>query len=64
MLDERVRHIMTEAVRSIGVHEPITEALRFFANYPLHHLPVVDGSELKGVVSSADMLELEAMALT
>ena len=59
MLDERVRHIMTEAVLSIGVHEPITEALRLFSNHPLHHLPVVDGSELKGMLSTAEMLKLE-----
>lgn len=57
--NERVRHIMTEAVVWIDVHEPITEALRLFADYPLHHLPVVDDGELKGMLSSADMLKLE-----
>jgi len=59
MQAEHVRHIMTEAVLTIGVHEPITEALRLFASHPVHHLPVVDGSELKGMLSSADMLKLE-----
>ena len=59
MRDERVRHIMTEAGFSIGVHEPITEALRLFATHPMHHLPVVDGLELKGMLSAADMLKLE-----
>jgi len=59
MRDERVRHIMTAAVVSISVHEPVTEVLRLFANQPLHHLPVVDGLELKGMLSSADMLKLE-----
>jgi CBS domain-containing membrane protein len=56
---ERVRHIMVEAVVSIGIHEPITEAVRLFAEYPLHHLPVTDKSGLKGMLSSADMLKLE-----
>jgi len=59
MQDDRVRHIMTAPVLSIGVHEPITEVLRIFAQSPLHHLPVVDRSELKGILSSADMLQLE-----
>jgi acetoin utilization protein AcuB len=59
MRDERVRHIMTEAVLSIGLHEPVTEVMRLFASYPLHHLPVVDGLQLKGMLSSADMLKLE-----
>ena len=59
MQAERVRHIMTEAVLTVSIHEPITEALRLFAGHPVHHLPVVDGSELKGMLSSADMLKLE-----
>jgi CBS domain-containing membrane protein len=59
MQDDRVRHIMTAPVLSIGVHEPITEVLRILANCPLHHLPVVDGSQLKGMLSAADMLQLE-----
>ena len=59
MKDERVRHIMTEAVYSIGVHQPITEALRLFSAHPIHHLPVVDGLELKGMLSTADVLKLE-----
>ncbi|MGB7740115.1 MAG: CBS domain-containing protein [Steroidobacteraceae bacterium] len=50
---------MSEAVLSISVHEPVTEALRLFADYPLHHLPVVDESGLIGMLSSADMLKLE-----
>lgn len=56
---ERVRHIMTEPVVSIGVHAPVTEVLRLFAKQPLHHLPVVDGLELKGMLSSADVLKLD-----
>ncbi len=59
MQNERVRHIMTEAVVWIDVGEPVVEVLRIFANYPVHHLPVVDGAEVKGMLSSADMLKLE-----
>lgn len=59
MQQECIRRIMSEAVLSIGVHEPVTEALRLFADYPLHHLPVVDESGLIGMLSSADMLKLE-----
>lgn len=58
-MEERVRHIMTETVLSISVLEPITEVLRLFATHTLHHLPVVDDSELKGMLSSADVLKLK-----
>jgi predicted transcriptional regulator len=57
--NERVRHIMTPTAISIGVHEPITEALRLFAKHPIHHLPVVEAGELRGILSSADILKLE-----
>jgi len=59
MQDEHVRHIMTAAVLSIDVGESITEAMRLFASYPAHHLPVVDGGVLRGIISTADMLKLE-----
>jgi CBS domain-containing protein len=59
MLNERVRHIMTAEVLSIDIRESITEAMRLFASYPVHHLPVVDGAGLRGMLSTADMLKLE-----
>lgn len=58
MPEERVSHIMTESVLSIDVHEPITEVIRIFASYPVHHLPVVDRGRVTGMISSADMLKL------
>ncbi len=59
MENERVRHIMTAEVLSIDLREPVTEAMRLFASYPVNHLPVVDGSSLRGMLSAADMLKLE-----
>lgn len=54
-----VGHIMTSAVLSIEVHEPVTEVIRLFASYPIHHLPVVDERRIVGILSTADMLKLE-----
>jgi hypothetical protein len=59
MRDERGRHIMTAEVLSIDIRESITEAMRLFASYPVHHLPVVDDTGVIGILSSADMLKLE-----
>lgn len=56
---DRVRHVMTEAVQSIDVHEPVTELLRLLADHAIRHLPVTDGEHLCGMVSSADLLKLE-----
>jgi CBS domain-containing protein len=59
MQNELVRHIMTAEVLSIDIRESITEAMRIFASYPVHHLPVIDGTALSGMLSTADMLKLE-----
>lgn len=59
MQNERVRHIMAAEVLSIDIRESITEAMRLFASYPVHHLPVLDQTGLRGILSTADMLKLE-----
>jgi CBS domain-containing protein len=56
---DRVGQVMIEAVLSIGVDEPVSEALRYFRSYPIHHLPVVRGSKPVGMLSTADMMKLE-----
>ena len=59
--NERVQTIMTEAVLSIDQHAGASEVLRYFATYPIHHLPVVDGSTVVGMLSTADVMKLEHM---
>jgi CBS domain-containing protein len=51
---------MTEAVLSVDVSSPVSEALRLFAEYPVHHLPVVREQTLVGMLSSADVMKLES----
>jgi CBS domain-containing protein len=50
---------MTEAVVVIEVDRPVSEVLDCFAQYPIHHLPVVRDGKLAGMVSTADVLKLE-----
>jgi CBS domain-containing protein len=54
-----VNHLMTEAVLSVDVSSPVSEALRLFAEYPVHHLPVVREQALVGMLSSADVMKLD-----
>ncbi len=55
-----VNRLMTEPVVAIDVNAPAGEILRLFAAHPFHHLPVVDGAKVVGMLSSADVLKLEA----
>jgi CBS domain-containing protein len=52
---------MTEPVLSIDEQAGASEMLRYFATYPIHHLPVVNGSKVVGMLSTADVLKLEHM---
>jgi CBS domain-containing protein len=57
--DDGIVKIMTTAVLSIGRSERAGAAWRLFRDYPLHHLPVVDGSQVVGMLSSADLMKIE-----
>ncbi len=59
---ERVDRLMSAAL-SIGADESAGTMLRLFAEYPIHHLPVVSGRKVVGMVSSADILKLDAFRL-
>lgn len=59
---ERVDRLMSAAV-SIAVDESAGAMLRLFAGYPIHHLPVVSGRKVVGMVSSADVMKLDAFRL-
>lgn len=58
---DRVDKFMTEAVLSIGIEEPASEVLRLFASYPVHHLPVLSGGKVVGMLSSADVMKMAAV---
>ena len=57
---DRVDRFMTEAVLSIDVDEPASEVLRLFAGYPVHHMPVLSDQKVVGMLSSADVMKIEA----
>jgi CBS domain-containing protein len=54
-----ISQFMTESVLSVDIDEPAGEVLRLFAGYPVHHLPVLRGREVVGMLSSADVMKLE-----
>lgn len=54
-----VGQVMNEAVLSIEIDQPVSEVLRHFRDYPIHHLPVVRGAKPVGMLSTADVMKLE-----
>jgi len=59
LADHPVSFYMTGATLSVDVHSPASEILRYFSEYPVHHLPVVDASKVVGMLSSADVMKLD-----
>jgi CBS domain-containing protein len=52
----RVSEVMTANPRAVDVNEPIDECLFLMKEFGFRHLPVVNGKEVKGLVSLRDLL--------
>lgn len=56
--NESVTHIMSAEPLTVGTNEPVSQARRLLEDNDIHHLPVVDGSALVGIVTSSDFLRV------
>jgi len=55
-----VSEVMTANPRAVAADESIDECLFIMREFGFRHLPIVDGRELKGVVSLRDILMRQA----
>jgi CBS domain-containing protein len=52
----RVSEVMTSNPKSVGVDETIENSLFLMREFGFRHLPIVEGKQLKGLVSLRDVL--------
>jgi CBS domain-containing protein len=52
----KVAEVMTANPKAVDVKESIENCLYLMREFGFRHLPIVDGKELKGLVSSRDIL--------
>ena len=52
----RIAEVMTSNPKAVSVEETIENCLYLMREFGFRHLPIVDGKELKGLVSSRDIL--------
>lgn len=52
-----VPQVMTAHPRTVKPDDPIKDVAEIFAHEPFHALPVVDGHELKGIVTTTDVIK-------
>jgi CBS domain-containing protein len=58
-----VSEVMTANPRAVAADESIDECLFIMREFGFRHLPIVDGTELKGIVSLRDVLMHHATEL-
>ena len=61
MRDFPIDRIMTADPATVGPQDSVVEAQRCLQNHFIHHLPVVEGGRLVGMVSSSDLLKLHLL---
>lgn len=53
-----ISRIMTKNPKTINLKTPLSEVGKIFSEGKFHHLPVVDGKELIGIVSYFDLIRV------
>lgn len=61
MRDFPIDRIMTVDPATVGPQDSVVEAQRRLEHHFIHHLPVVEGGRLVGMVSSSDLLKLHLL---
>ena len=53
--EPRVKSVMTPFPYAVDLNAPIGQARKLMLEHHVHHLPVTEGSDLKGIVSDRDI---------
>lgn len=53
-----ISHVMTTNLKTVQIHQKLSEVRRIFIENQLHHVPVVHDRKLIGLISTTDMLRL------
>ncbi len=56
--NDPVSHIMAKDVITLDLNDPISRARRLFEDSGIHHLPVLSGGELVGLLTWTDFLRI------
>lgn len=56
--NESVTHIMTASPISVSINQPVSDARKALEDSNIHHLPVTDGDQLVGILTTGDLLRV------
>ncbi len=52
-----ISHVMTASLKTVQIHQKLSEVRRIFIENQLHHVPVVHDRKLVGLISTTDMMQ-------
>jgi acetoin utilization protein AcuB len=61
MAGPTLREVMTESPHTIGKDQPLEKASQVMRDAGIRHLPVLDGGQLLGIVSTRDIYLVETL---
>ena len=56
--NEPISNIMTRDLVTVSQNDKLSRVRQVLADQEIHHVPVVDGDSLVGIISSTDMMKL------
>ncbi len=59
-----ISHVMTTSVKTVQISQKMSEVLRILSENQIHHVPVVDGRKLVGIISTTDIIRLSITVST
>lgn len=60
--NDPIKHIMSDNIHSVQQGQAVSEVCKLLHNNNIHHVPVLDGAKLVGIVSSTDLMKLSVGA--
>ncbi len=57
--NDPINHIMAKEVEAVQDGQPLSDIYKLMCNTGIHHVPVLQGKQLVGLVSFTDMMKLD-----
>jgi CBS domain-containing protein len=61
--NEKIDRILTRDIITVHVAQKVSDVRKIFAKHGFHHVPVVSGTKLIGIVSASDILGVSVEGL-
>lgn len=56
--NEKIDRILTREIITVHVGQNVSDVRKIFAKHGFHHVPVVSGTKLIGIISASDLLRI------